>query len=372
MNRQRLINLINAFQSGYITPSEREELMNWYFSVADQENEYPEEENMVKARMLYRLMEDSGYIKDHKGSKWRNVWSYSIAAAILIFIAFGISTFYKTEKSELTNRIVTTEGYDFKAGTNSAQLILENGEHVALSSAHEGIQMGDHIKYLDGSQVSSDKVNDPQAILTLRTPNAGQYQVSLADGTKVWLNAGTTLRYPKQFNEQSREVELEGEAYFEVEHHEKPFIVKTSKQKIYVLGTKFNVSNYSEQQINRTTLLSGKVKIETDKGVKHLKPQQELSISAAGIQVSQVIAEDAIAWKNGMFLFDNETLESAMFKIAKWYNIRYEFKDPEMRRERIFGVVNRSENISVVIEKIESTGVAIFTIGKDGVEISKK
>lgn len=372
MNSQHLIKLIDAFQSGNITASEREELMSWYHSIAEQENEYPEEENTVKARMLYRLMEDSGYIKDDKRSLWRTAWSYSIAAVILIFIAFGIRTYYKSERVEVTNRIVTTKGYDYKAGTNSAQLILENGERVDLSSAHAGIQMGDHIKYLDGSQVSTDQVENPHAILTLQTPNAGQYQVSLEDGTKVWLNAGTTLKYPKQFEAKSRTVELEGEAYFEVEHNEKPFIVKTSKQQIYVLGTKFNVSNYSEQQVNKTTLLSGSVKIVTDQGISHLKPQQELAISTTGLQVSQVNAEDAIAWKNGLFLFDNETLESAMLKIAKWYNIKFTFKDGEMKKEKIFGLINRSENISVVIEKIESTGVAKFTIGKDGVEISKK
>ncbi|MDR2283676.1 MAG: FecR domain-containing protein, partial [Sphingobacterium sp.] len=202
-------------------------------------------------------------------------------------------------------------------------------------------------------------------------PRGGQYQITLSDGTKVWLNSDSRLKYPLHFIGAERTIELEGEAYFEVSHNYKPFVVKTDRQRIQVLGTKFNVSSYSDNTVATTTLLEGSVRVSTPYGNNLLAPGHELVVTTSGSKMNEVYAKDAIAWKEGLFVFDNITLDDVMDKVSRWYNVDIHFVDEGLKKELVFAVIQKSENISVVLDKIASTGIATFKVERGHINVTK-
>lgn len=376
-SEQRLDYLIQAYQEGSITTEENKELNSWFDSYIDQDLEYPDEEGVVQSRMFVRLMEANGYMDKMKRHKRFVLW-YRIAATVTLFFMAGLATFFYFSNPNHNipkNRIAINGKIDVTPGGNAAQLILEDGSVMSLDPKFDEIKMGERIIYSDGSSpkdLSYQNQKGNSGILTLKTPKSGQYSIQLSDGTIVWMNAGSTLTYPRIFDNNKREVTLEGEAFFEVSRDpEKPFIIKTDKQSIKVLGTSFNVDNYKNRSQVRTTILSGEVKISTDYGYEILHSGQQITVSSKGNIVKKVYPQDAIAWKEGRFLFDNERLEDVMDKIGVWYDIHIEFSHSELKEERIFATGNRQENLSMVLDKIEATGVANFTIEKEKILITR-
>jgi len=296
--------------------------------------------------------------------KTKKLWLPSIAAAAAVILIVGASLFYFKSSNPIahtsTERVATL---DVAPGTNTATLILSDGHEIALSNAKEGkiaAQSGvDIFKTADNKlvyQASRVKADRPQ-LNTILTAKGEQYQVDLPDGTKVWLNAASSVKFPTNFSSSTnRVVTLTGEAYFEVAKDKlHPFIVQTNKQDIKVLGTHFNINSYADEQVIKTTLLEGSVKVCPKVGhtaVATLKPGEQAQLSSAGLKVKVVDLSESIAWKNGDFIFDNEEFSSILNQISRWYNVEV-IDHGNHKGLQLTGMVSRSKNLSTVLKSIE-------------------
>ncbi|WP_159451628.1 FecR family protein [Pedobacter africanus] len=283
----------------------------------------------------------------------------------------------------------STYASDVKPGGNKATLTLANGKKISLTDAENSTiteQLGVKItKTANGQLVytllgQTDAFNKKLATQfnTIETPTGGQYQINLPDGTSVWLNAASSLKYPVMFDKAQRRVELSGEGYFEVSKDKKrPFVVATAKYEVEVLGTHFNVNSYRDEALSKTTLLEGSVRInaiakkkETPGSGILLLPGQQAVLSDEANKVLAVDTEEAVAWKNGYFLFNEESLESIMKKIERWYGVDVQYKDkPESIQ--FMGRVSRSKNISAVLKALETAGNVRFEITGKKVYVTK-
>lgn len=284
------------------------------------------------------------------------------AAAILIL--FSSTYFYIRQTSDLSRPSETnhsTHLSDIAPGTNRAILKLPNGKTIDLDNDSDGI-IADNttISYADGRQIEIADTSTPQnAILSLEVPLRSHYHVTLSDGTKVWVNAGSKLHYPLHFEGNQRAVELEGEAYFEVSTDEIPFIVKSKNQSLKVLGTKFNISAYDERKEIITTLIEGKVALGGE-NIQHaplvLTPGQQSIFNGKRFSKRKVDVEQFIAWKNGHFYFDGVSPEEAFSQLAKWYDIDiiYEGRTPKFE---FFGIIDRRKNLSGVLDILKKSGL---------------
>lgn len=300
-------------------------------------------------------------------------WRYVAAAVALVIVALG--TYYYERQTTLETTAHRQHFVaDIRPGGNQATLTLADGRTVDLSEAQAGIIVGDGISYLDGSAVLSEQVNDlkGEAItqLKLSTPKGGTYQLTLLDGTKVWLNAASTLKYPSRFNGKERIVELEGEAYFEVSKQPSvvdnrskviPFFVKTSTQTVQVLGTQFNVSAYPDELAVKTTLVEGKVLVAptTDHWrPTAIKPGEQATTRGAAMDIATVDTEQYTAWKDGRFHFRRTPLEDVMRQISRWYDVEV-FYQHGVPKESFTGKVSRSASLTELLDILQLSAVDI-------------
>lgn len=254
---------------------------------------------------------------------------------------------------------------------------MADGSRISLTDAVEGEvakQAGMRItKSKDGQLVyqvvegAAANSHATDIFNTIETPRGGQYQIKLPDGTRVWLNASSSLRYPAVFARDNREVELKGEGYFEVSKDKRrPFKVKSGIQEVKVLGTHFNVSAYSDEAMIRTTLLEGVVQVGLLKGGAAeknvlLKPGQQSLMSLKELKVSNADTEESVAWKNGYFKFNDESIESILKKISRWYDVDVSYEGK--MTDKIFnGKVSRYGNVSDVLQILQLTGAIKFKI----------
>src|SRR5690606_24889822 len=258
---------------------------------------------------------------------------------------------------------------DVKPGGQRATLTLPDGRVIALREDQGSVIVSDSIlRYQDGTEIA--KSGGTEGLTnTISTPKGGQYHLVLPDGSGVWLNAESTLKYPSRFDPEKRSVELIGEAYFEIatvyssdKKSHKPFFVISNKQQIEVLGTHFNVSAYEDEPVTTTTLLEGSVSVLAAGRKQQLVPGQQSWVQL-GKETTVVDAdvEKAIGWKNGEFVFYNERIEKVMKDIARWYDVEVIYRD-DVRDKTMWGAVSKFENISKVLKMIELTGVARFDI----------
>lgn len=379
MNRQTINNLIRKYRDNTATELEKETLTKWYRNVANQDAEFPDDEESVEEEMLFRINEKINPLKRRRYF-YR---SWSVAASIIFVLSF--CTYFLIEKAVDSKKNGLVHNVIIVPGSNKAILTLANGEKISLTEAQKGKlikQRGVLIsKTVDGqlvytpAQDSKDAANATAAVQynSMETPRGGQYQLLLPDGTKVWLNASSLIKYPVDFNTgNERKIELSGEAYFEVAHNKnRPFRVVTNRQVVEVLGTHFNVNAYNDEPNTKTTLLEGSVKITGDKESAMLKPGQQANLTD-GFKVSDVDTEEAVAWKNGYFRFDDEKLETVMRKVSRWYNVDVEYKDNDVKNYLFAAVTTRFANISTLLKIMEQTGDANFSIVGAKIIISKK
>lgn len=286
-------------------------------------------------------------------------------AAIFILAAFGlylmsnnraaspeIAKTYKGEPSEIKHR------------GDIASLTLADGTVVALDSTRQGIlaQQGTVRLTASGGGMLAYKANTLSSgellMNTLHTPSGGQYKLELSDGTMVWLNAASSLRFPASFSGSQRSVELTGEAYFEVaKNKNKPFVVSTPTVKIQVLGTRFNVKEYDTEQQARTTLCEGSIKISQGNSTELLIPGQQAVSQSGNLSIlKNVNMEQALAWKNGIFYFDGADLRAIMQEIERWYDIKviYPKQPPEFKFR---GKLPRNLSLAQVLKVLAETEV---------------
>lgn len=296
------------------------------------------------------------------------LWIPLIAAATVL-LALSISFLISNRPGEHTKKEVHAKiTKDILPGTNKAILTLAGGRTITLKSEKNGIVVnGNKFMYNDGTTAGASDQAVSSQNATLATPAGGQYQITLSDGTKVWLNAESKLRYPVEFNGGSRTVELDGEGYFEVAGDSRhPFIVQSAGQRIEVLGTHFNVNAYRDENEVKTTLVEGKVRVSnnSDSGAENpviLYPgQQARSISGENrIYVNQVSIEETMDWKDGLFLFNNESLKSIMSRLSHWYNLEVIYEG-NVDNIRFTGTHHRSKGLNNLLKNIEQIGKARF------------
>lgn len=294
----------------------------------------------------------------------------SSAAAVILMIGAGYFWFSSKSKEEKEQQAY----HDITPGKNAATLTLANGKKIVLSSDVKGelaTEAGVSItKTADGQliyELKDQQNGDPKAVNKLATANGESYQLRLPDGTMVWLNAASSITYPVSFsNTALREVELAGEAYFEVvKDRKRPFVVSTNHQQIRVLGTEFNVNAYPDEPEQRTTLLEGSIKLSMEDGAlaRVLKPGEQAVSAGKQLQVSTVDVDQAVDWKNGDFIFQSEPLISLMRRVSRWYNVQVVYASGVDKEGTFTGKVSRSKNISVLLKALQSGGLKFDVLG---------
>jgi transmembrane sensor len=291
-----------------------------------------------------------------------------VAAALLVFVSFGAYVFIKQKKQAAGGKDFAKNqpAHDVFPGGNKAVLTLANGKTIYLDNAQNGVlaKQGDAQinKTRDGQLVyrsGNEGQNDASEINIVSTPRGGQYQLVLNDGSKVWLNSASSVSFPAVFTGKTRDVEITGEAYFEVaKNAEKPFRVKTNNVLVEVLGTHFNVMAYNDENAVKTTLLEGAVKISNNENASVLKPGQQASLNQNGQirVVNNPDADDSIAWKDGLFQFSDAGIETIMRQVARWYDVSvsYEGKIPE---REFTGRISRNVKASELLNMLKYEGV---------------
>jgi len=344
------------------------------------------DEDFFAARVNMLFAIDEARFRGIKKFRLWQTWLFRTAAAAVILIAFGIGAYYYSGRKLLDDNYLAS---DIAPGKDGATLTLSSGKKILLADALSGDladEAGVKISKDSGGQLVYDASSALQAeggYNTLATSRGQQAKIKLADGTIVFLNAESSLRYPVSYaSSSSRKVELTGEGYFEVAklYHSGgkdriPFLVKTAGQQVEVLGTHFNVSAYGDEPFVRTTLLEGSVRVARGSGAGvdtvTLVPGQQASLgSDGGPRVTSVDVESAVAWKDGLFIFNDEPLESIMRKVARWYNVEVIYKDVD-QNQRFGGGVSRFENVSKVLKKLELTGGIHFKVEERRITVSK-
>ena len=258
----------------------------------------------------------------------------------------------------------------FPPGSQKAVLILSNGEELELEAGQLPATLSDGDANITNENMriayTSERKQRPagkSVFNELRTPRGGGYQLQLSDGTRVWLNSGSSLRYPVSFPDSVRQVVLDGEAYFEVSHNGAPFIVRTGSMNTRVLGTSFNVEAFSEDPAFKTTLVEGRVRVElldqsspVSKGTI-LEPDQQATFlpSTGEISKTEVDASGYTSWMQGKLEFHNESLETVMKRLARWYDFEHSFENAAARDFHFSARLDKEESISSILMMMEMT-----------------
>lgn len=300
------------------------------------------------------------------------------AAAIVIILFAAVLVKYSLSKNEFTSQPVSTVNtiHDIEPGGQKAILTLADGSTIVLDNASNGqiAQQGQmQVLKLDNGEIQykslDNKRNSEQEVAfnTMSTPRGGQYQLTLPDGTKVWLNSETSITYPVVFVQQERKVKITGEAYFEVTSDKRrPFRVELSDQVVEVLGTHFNVNAYPSEEA-KTSLLEGSVKISPANGGGQpkfdqgwiLKPGQAFMNG----KVFRTNVDQDVAWKNGIFNFNNQNLTQVMKQLARWYDLEVVYADGIPQKE-YGGEIGRNLKLNQVLRGLENSGVHFELNGK--------
>lgn len=330
--------------------------------------------------------------KIEAGKKTVYRWSISVAAAIMIIAGAGLFYYPQKRISHPTANHITN---DIAPGGNKAVLTLANGKKISLTDADNGTlaeqagiritktadgQLVYEVRHLEGGRSERSLHAVEMTYNTIETPRGGQYQLILPDGSKVWLNAASSLKYPVSFASfKERKVELNGEAYFEVAKDKShPFVVNTDKQVVEVLGTHFNINSYEDEEAVKTTLIEGSVHVFVNSGTVGksdkideaaqnagivLKPNQQSILRGNDFNVKKVNTEESIAWKNGFFNFTHADLETVMRQLSRWYDVDVVYEG-EIPPETFTGKVYRDMNLSKVLEILTYARVNFRIEGK--------
>jgi hypothetical protein len=307
---------------------------------------------------------------------------YRIAAAIAVLLSVtGAWLWYShsgpgntSQNAALNSRRVK---HDLPPAGKKAVLILASGAAITLDSASDGIltrqgqtriikSAGGNLLYASGAGQSSEPLYN-----SVVTPRGGQYQVTLSDGTKVWLNAASSLRFPTVFTGAVREVTLTGEAYFEVAKNAgKPFVVAVNNMKVTVLGTHFNIMAYGDEAVVNTTLLEGSVKVTEGNKATLLNPGEQAQLDQKGnlTLVRKADLGAAVAWKNHLFWFDHDDIQTVMRQLSREYNVDVEIKGNIQRH--FTGSIPRNVNVSTVFEVLQQTGGVHFIMNNEKIIVT--
>jgi len=384
MNKEQAQALLEKYKLGICTPEEKTLLERWYLeesarqSMPEAPDEPAEEEQIIWNRILETLPAEPKILRF---GKW---YSIAAAAAILIFLSIGIY-FVVDKPAHLQIARNQIHHNDIGPGGNKAILTLANGKKIVLPGARNGLlatqrhteikKTGDGKIVYTNDQSLSDKSSADEQYNTITTPRGGQYQVTLPDGSRVFLNAASSLIYPTAFAGNERKVTLIGEAYFEVAHNShQPFRVSSNGQMVEVLGTHFNINAYADEHMIKTTLLEGSVRVSRGQKAVILKPGQQAQTGNNDTDqnisiIPDADTEEAVAWKNGLFILDDH-IQPVMRMISRWYDVDVVY-DGAAPDDIFGGEVPRFRNISEVLKVLQLTKKVHFKIEDRKIIVSK-
>lgn len=383
---QKMLELAGKWLNGSITDEEKKEFTDWYNRFDDEElllaPEYQPIIKQLESDMLLdirkRIAADGSLPFPQKGagSYWMKWGRISTAAALIAVFVTGYWFFVLRKNVHTPIAVHTpTSATDVLPGSNKALLTLDDGSTIALDNARPGslTQQGNTriLKPEDGQlkyePITGDKT-DAVSYNILSTPRGGQYKLVLPDGSKVWLNAASSIRYPTAFTGDERKVEVAGEAYFEIaKNASMPFKVLVDRQlktahpmEIQVLGTGFNVNAYADEETINTTLLEGSVKVVKGTASGLLKPGQQAQLrdNSDMRYVFDADIDNVIAWKNGVFEFVDENLQTIMRQIARWYDVEVIYRG-DIPTDKFTGRVSRNTSLSGVLKILQLSDIRI-------------
>jgi ferric-dicitrate binding protein FerR (iron transport regulator) len=385
MTDDQIAGLLKRLREGKCTDEEIDKLNSWYHNLkggrADFEVWLGEAggKEQLTGQLFVRF--NQRMIGKQKKQN-RQIW-YRSVAAILIVLTTSI-VFIQKQKMQSNDLKGAIAKKITAPGTNKATLILADGTKIDLNNANNGFvanQLGFKVK-----KTADDKlIYEPRGTgvvgggrnkllyNTITTPRAGQYEVELSDGTRVWLNAETTLKYPVRFTAGERKVELTGEAYFEVAHNKTlPFRVATAEQTITVLGTHFNIKGYMDEQTIATTLIEGSVSVfDRISGQNEiLVPGKQANIKRGDgvISIADASIDEVMAWKNGYFVFDNQDIKDVMRLVSRWYDVDVDFK--LSKSVRFGGTFSKSSDLKELLKNFALLGNLHFELKERRITVS--
>lgn len=302
----------------------------------------------------------------HKGNGIRFRGWMVAAAAILMFVAVSVAVYVIIGEGDQHTTLTAANDHDIAPGGNRATLTLADGRTITLDESRDGIVIGSgEITYTDGNLLADvngdEQSKDQEPLLELRTPKGGTYQVMLPDGTRVWLNAASTLKYPSRFSGPERVVELVGEAYFAVAKDKKqPFRVISDRQEIEVLGTEFNVSAYPGDLETKTTLVEGKVRLAMAEKKEYIEliPGEQAIVQGENITKAAVDTGLYTAWKSGYFYFKRTSLEEILRQAARWYDVEVVYQGG-VPRETFSGDIKRNVSLRGLLDILQHSTINV-------------
>lgn len=369
--------LLEKYRKGECTPRELDFIESWYLQYQlDAEPLSQAELEDEVARITESIAQKIPIVAYQPPIFRRLRLPLGIAASILVILGIGylLSPGHQKDQS-----VAQQAELPISPGRHAASLTLVNGKKIFLSDQQTG-------KVVQGAGVTITKTSNGELIYdikgtknktsgfnTLATTNGETYRVRLPDGSMVWLNAASSLKYPISFqNSAERVVQLSGEAYFEISKDRKhPFIVKSREQQVEVLGTHFNINAYYDEPDIQTTLLEGSIRLRPERGIARiLKPGQQAKLANGDLKILEADPRTATAWKDGHFRFKNESLQSVMRKISRWYNVEVTFQKG-LPEDTYSGAVTRHSDIRQVLEIMEGSNNIHFTIKERRIIVSK-
>jgi transmembrane sensor len=367
MQHQNAKKLLDKYQAGACTPEERALVEYWFHNLGtDEDHRLSDDELEITHNDMWNQVQPPVKMTSAK-------FYIRAVAAIFVLCVLAFSGYFALKQPAINPPVITKKvSHDIAPGGNKAILTLANGEQIVLTDAKNGNIATENStlisKTADGQVVYKNKGdNAALAYNTVSTPRGGQYSLTLSDGTKVFLNAESSLKYPVTFTGDDRRVELTGEAYFEVAHNAaKPFKVSSGNQVVEVLGTHFNINSYTDESVIKTTLIEGSVKVSAGKQALLLKPgQQSQTIAGTAGEINIILRKNAdiaseIAWKNGLFQFNNASITEVMQDAARWYDVDVVYED-HLIDVKITGQISRKVNLSGLLELMKFAGAKIKT-----------
>lgn len=378
------VSLFHRKIAGILTGPEEELFEAWY---AESESHriyferYKSQREKIACREMTKVdtMAALGCVKDKIADRrwvqlrWMLKWTGVAAVVVLGVLGY---TFFRTISGPESSVATSVAG----PGSSRIVLTLANGVNIfpddmdsttLITDGEVPIRIEKGIVYYP---VAVALAGREPAYNELTVPAAGEYQLTLGDGTKVFLNSASRLKYPVEFTGGERTVFLEGEAYFKVSHGEEPFLVKTSKGVVKVFGTEFNVMAYSDEPEMQTTLITGSVGVSVRQGnFEKIGPGQQFVVQHAtgvtGVRTVNVLP--FVGWKDGLFVSQNDNLEMIMRKIARWYDVEVVYQHAALKEKRFFGIMKKQNSLKEVLQIIAETGDVKFTIKDHCVVVSE-
>lgn len=370
MDTSQVKDLLKRYETGHITQSEKELVENWYRQLIEtgewqwKEGEKDETEKILEAGILEKIQHLQNEKPHTVYFMSRKYWW--AAASVVLLLGFSAYFLFFNNPVETPQTVATPVSNDVSAPQSSkAMVTLANGQRVFLDSISNGslaVQGNVKLMKLSNGQIvyqPTGNSNSEMQYNTLENPRGSKViNITLADGSKVWLNTGSSLTYPVAFVGKERKVSVSGEAYFEVAHDaSKPFIVHNGAMNVRVLGTHFNVNAFEDDDNNiKVTLLEGSVKIISGNNNGMLKPGQQALINKEVKVLSDVDLNKVMAWKNGYFQFDKASLQSVLKQISRWYDVDVVYEGKNQPREFV-GEIERDLSLKDMLKILEMNNI---------------